>query len=214
MKIERDFVYDPSLVLYLPFWELDGAKFQSKDAYGHLCTNLGAVRSFNGLNFDGVDDGIIIPNSPSLNITGTKLTIEAWVKFTAFSNWARVIAKETAGTAVQYRVLLDDAQRIFLSIYVGYNIDSPKSPVLSLGAWYHVAGVYTGGNILFYTNGIGASSGTWNDSIVASAENVYLGREGSGSFAACSLALVRIYNRALNANEIQRLYMMDKWRFQ
>ena len=43
------FIFDPSLVLYLSLWKLDGDSFMSKDAYGHLCTVTGALYSINVL---------------------------------------------------------------------------------------------------------------------------------------------------------------------
>ena len=43
MRKSDRFKYDPSLVLYLPLGELDGDKFMSRDAYGHLCAVTGAT---------------------------------------------------------------------------------------------------------------------------------------------------------------------------
>ena len=40
---KRRFKLDPSLVLYLPLYELDGSSFRSRDAYGHLATVTGAL---------------------------------------------------------------------------------------------------------------------------------------------------------------------------
>ena len=71
-----DFIFDPSMVLYLPLYELDGASFMSKDAYGHLCTVTGALWTSQGRDFDGIDDSITLPTAfDSL----TDLTLEAWL---------------------------------------------------------------------------------------------------------------------------------------
>ena len=51
-----DFIFDPSLVLYLPLGQLDGTSFVSQDAYGHLCTVTGTVWGSRGRYFDGADD--------------------------------------------------------------------------------------------------------------------------------------------------------------
>ena len=53
-----NFIFDPSLVLYLPLHQRDGSSFMSKDAYGHVCTVTGAVWTPEGRLFDGVDDYI------------------------------------------------------------------------------------------------------------------------------------------------------------
>ena len=56
------FLLDPSLVLYLPLYQLDGASFMSRDAYGHLGVNYGSTWTPQGRSFDGVDDYVIVPN--------------------------------------------------------------------------------------------------------------------------------------------------------
>ena len=58
-----DFIFDPSLVLYLPLYQPDGASFASRDAYGHLCTVTGALWTPQGRTFDGADDIIDLGNN-------------------------------------------------------------------------------------------------------------------------------------------------------
>lgn len=60
LDIERDFILDPSCILYLPLWKKDGAQFMSDDMYGHLCTVTGALWTPQGRYFDGVDDKIAL----------------------------------------------------------------------------------------------------------------------------------------------------------
>jgi len=55
-----NFVFDPSLELYLPLYELDGSSFMSKDACGHICLVTGALWGSQGRTFDGGDDYIDI----------------------------------------------------------------------------------------------------------------------------------------------------------
>ena len=74
-----DFIFDPSLVLYLPLYELDGASFMSKDAYGHLCTVTGATWTPRGRSFDGTDDHIALPQAAyQVAGDGDDLTILIW----------------------------------------------------------------------------------------------------------------------------------------
>ena len=67
MKPSRSFILDPTLRLYLPLWKLDGASFASRDAYGHLCTPVGAFWTPQGYDFDGVDDKITVTHHASLD---------------------------------------------------------------------------------------------------------------------------------------------------
>jgi hypothetical protein len=65
-------IYDPSLVLYLPFADHDmaGSTIISKDLNAHSCTVTGATWGSQGRSFDSTyDDFISVPDSPSLNLT-------------------------------------------------------------------------------------------------------------------------------------------------
>jgi len=55
MQVKRDFIFDPSLVLYLPLYQLDGWAFMSRDAYGHLCSVTGAKWTPQGRDLDEQD---------------------------------------------------------------------------------------------------------------------------------------------------------------
>ena len=48
------------------------------------------------LTFDGINDWVTVPDSASLDLT-TGMTLEAWVKPEAATNWRTVIFKESAG---------------------------------------------------------------------------------------------------------------------
>ena len=65
-----NFIFDPSLVLYLPLYQLDGASFVSKDAHGHLCSVTGALWRPNGRWFDGTDDTIAADSVASAGFFG------------------------------------------------------------------------------------------------------------------------------------------------
>lgn len=56
LDVQREFILDPSLALYLPLYKLDGAKIMSQDAYGQLFTVTGALWQPDGRLFDGSDD--------------------------------------------------------------------------------------------------------------------------------------------------------------
>ena len=75
-----DFIYDPSLVLYIPLHQLDGSLFMSQDAYGHLCTVTGAAWTLQGYDFDGTDDKIDCGSNTILdNLFDGGGTVLAWI---------------------------------------------------------------------------------------------------------------------------------------
>ena len=89
-----DFIFDPSLALYLPLYELDGASFMSKDAYGHSCTAIGALWRPNGRWLDGINDYINCGADTSFDISGT-MTLEVWMKRTSAGVWGYEIARDS-----------------------------------------------------------------------------------------------------------------------
>jgi len=63
-------IHDPSQVLYLPFDKDDGDYARDRSGHANHGTIHGATRVAgkvaNALSFDGVDDEVTVPNSPSL----------------------------------------------------------------------------------------------------------------------------------------------------
>lgn len=108
--------------------------------------------SFNGSAY--ADCG----NASGLNITGTALTIEAWIYPTAFtSNFyeGSIVAKD-ANTNQGYVLRCGGTGILSFVIGVTGNIwvDAiSASNVVTLNKWQHVAGVYNGSTVKLYVNG-------------------------------------------------------------
>ena len=97
-----DFIFDSSLVLYLPFYELDGASFAAKDKHGHSCTVTGALWRPYGHYFDGTDDRIDCGASTAFDLT--KYTIEAWFKINGTQGNKKIISKRSLdGTEMNFQ---------------------------------------------------------------------------------------------------------------
>jgi hypothetical protein len=159
----------------------------------------------NGLQFDGVDDYVDAGNGTSLQISGN-FSISAWIKL---ASWTM---PDFAGIAEQYNA---DNKGFLLDKY-GANTDlrfvlNPGTGEVSktfglswsTDTWYHVAVTVDGSNIKLYRDGIfivSQSAGTMN----ASTQKVYIGRGyASSAIFNGTIDEVKIYNRALTADEIQ-----------
>ena len=215
MQIKRDFIFDPSLVLYLPLYQLDGSSFASRDAYGHLCTVTGAVWRPNGRYFDGTDDAIDIGNPTALRITG-QITIEAWVKTPDNTRtWQGIVGKISGAGARSYAIafLTNDAE-VRISPDGTATVASTHSNVISNDTWYHLVGVADGANVTAYLNAGGATPAAVT-SIFDSITDVRIGKTFAyyNAFQG-DIGEVRIYNRALTPLEIQHNYLATKWRYQ
>jgi len=230
MKIARDFILpkkDPSLVLYLPLYKLDGASFMSKDAYGHLCTATGALWTPRGRDFDGVDDCVGCGNPVSLQITGG-ISILSWCKpDTIVGNDTIATKFDAAGNQRAYTFYLSAGVVTWtlsstLTPFTGA-IRSSKT-TLTAGRWYFLAGTFVPAvSQDVYLNGQldnGALSGTIPTGIANSPRNLAIGGGYNNSTTPNAdwfdglIGVVLILRRAFTALEILNYYLATKWRYQ
>jgi hypothetical protein len=107
------------------------------------------------LDFDGADDQIIVPDSPSLELE--HLTIAAWVYLRSYPDDARIITQEVDGapystyslmmsgdgeSKLEFRIALDNSRKRI-----------PSDADVPLNQWTHVAATYDGANAVVYING-------------------------------------------------------------
>ena len=210
-----DFLFDPSLVLYLPLYELDGSSFMSRDACGHNCTVTGAVWRSISRYFDGTDDEINCGNNTIFDITGT-FTIEAWVKATSAQagSIAAMMLKANA-----WGLCYDHSTADYRGVLLLYSGASPYhggGPMaVSEGVWHHWCGIYDGTYMLTYLDGeLGASRNVGALALDTNTNNVYLGSGGGAEWFGGNVGEVRIYSRHLTPLEVQHNYLATKWRYQ
>jgi len=219
-----NFVFDPSLVLYLPLYELDGSSFASRDAYGHLCTVTGALWRPNGHYFDGADDRIAVADSAgSAFDLITAMTYEVWVKpGNGGDNYGRFLSKTDANPYANRKVMLgkelaDETNvRWEHSDLAGGGVLNSGAGAMVVDAWNHVVGTYeNSGQKFIYVNGASVASATQAGTVASTAGGVLW----IGSLFATNqnflgdIGEVRIYNRGLTPQEIQHNYLATKWRY-
>ena len=119
-------------------------------------------------DFDGTDDYITVPDSSSLDITGS-ITLEALIKPDTVSGYRTFVCKGRTSASVentnyafrQYGANLDFYYR-YNTIWHAYTVSNQ----FSVGNWYHVAVTYTfgtGTSIKVYINGV-QKTGSWGES--------------------------------------------------
>ena len=159
-----------------------------------------------GYLFDGVDDYVNAGNAASLNITNA-ITISAWVFKKNNSITGHVLGKRTATTGY-FLYDASETTMIFTVKIGGVSKSATTNSQTFLNNWNHVVGVYNGSNVIIYVNGIKQtlmSSITGN--IDSNTNSLFVGSyDGTVQFFDGSIDEVRIFNRALNATEIKRLY--------
>jgi hypothetical protein len=209
---------DPSLRLYLPFWKRDGPYIQSDDGHGHTATVTGALWSIQGRRFDGVDDVIIVPSCPGLQLVN-EFSIEMWLKFKAVGAAVGLLAKGNSNTLSgnSYYIRKTAGDAIGFTIGTGAaNEGITSATAISINMWYHIIAVAWTTRYELYINGVSANTA------VARTINPFVGTQSvyiGATDAAVSNPLngfiggLLIYNRGLPRAEVQQLYSLTRWRY-
>ena len=118
--------------------------------FGATPVDSGHTGYGNALSFNGVYDRVEVAHSYSLNITGTGITLEAWINAAEFPTSGRDITiNKTDAYALQ--VADGGKVRVYLGPLTGYvQTDNVE---LSTGNWHHIAGTYDGSNVSIYVDG-------------------------------------------------------------
>jgi hypothetical protein len=188
------------------------------DSSGH--DNRGKLRNGpvwmgDALYFDGIDDWIEVNDSNSLQMTN-QITISVWVYMEQYStHYQEVVIKPYEQVADPYELYTIDISpygtfpRFIITDGIpngdfGYAMNSNYT--LSLNHWYQIVGTYDGSIVKLYVNGVLINSNPATLSIGNNSRPVCIGsRLGTYNFKGL-VDDVRIYNRALTANETIDLY--------
>lgn len=162
-------------------------------------------------SFDGADDHASVPNSPSLNVIGDQLTLEAWVNPTTVSGDRQILSMASSTGIPNGRKYGLFIQNGFLGFEVrtanGYYGTMPTTGAITPGVWTHVAGVYDGSQVIWYFNGVAAGNSPLTGNIVSDGGNFTIGQfavAGASSFQG-SIDEVGVYSRALSPTELMSI---------
>ena len=117
------------------------------------------------LNFNGNDNFVIVPDSPSLSFV-TTLTVEAWINPITISNLHGIIVNKDDFYGTSREFDLDVTANLQFEIFSSPSAyDYARDGDPSLSTWSHVAGVYDGTSIHLYLNGTEVASAPFTGSI-------------------------------------------------
>jgi len=240
-------LYDDSLVLMM---NLDNVSALGEDSvnvtdvseYGNNGTNTGSILNSNGrygsaLEFDGSDDYTTIPDADSLDISDLDLTVSAWVSIAPACGDGRpycpIASKWGDADLGEKRTWFLQAQG--LSIGLAASEDGTESGIFSgdwasasaYDKWTYVVSTIDSTSISIYIDGVLATTKNHTKSAIYTNDlPLYI---GSGTMSHNLYPMyyfpglideVRIYNRALSADDINQLYYsnlrkydVNKWIF-
>jgi len=206
------------------FWSFDGpdmfsTKATDRSGQGNNGTLTNGPKRAIGrigqaLEFDGVDDYVNVSDSSSLDITGA-VTVTAWFKPDTIGDTDTIVSKRSAwsATGIPYELsITGQFNRIQWRVVGNTNdLSSPDNEVV-VGEWHFVSGTWDGTTQRIYKNGIEIVNASNTNTITSNNSSVRIGElpDGSGELFDGHIDEVRIYNRALSADEIRRVYNMGR----
>ncbi|MDX1952661.1 MAG: carboxypeptidase regulatory-like domain-containing protein [Verrucomicrobiota bacterium] len=168
------------------------------------------VRTSTGsaLSFDGVNDFVAAPSSPSMN-PAAAITVEAWVfaeNITAgeigiIANWNDITVSERGYLLWIFNGRLE----LILGPGLSRVTDSTSFPV---GRWVHIAGTYDGNVMRLFRDGQLVAENARTGAIGTTSQPLRIGRADAGSnapdFFPGLIDEVRIWNIGRSEEELQR----------
>jgi hypothetical protein len=196
---------EPGLVGCWPFDEGLGDIVYDRASQGS--ENHGRLQLGYGLQFDGLDDHVTLPELDLDLANG--FTVEAWVRYSSFQSWSRIIDFGNGDNADN--ILFANQGRtndLVFRVYQDQTVKTLTAPAaLETGTWMHLAAtVDSAGNAFLYKNG----QELFRDKIHAP-EGIkrtrnFIGRSNwqvDGYFDG-NMAEVRIWNLARTQEDIQK----------
>ncbi|MEK7531343.1 MAG: LamG domain-containing protein, partial [Patescibacteria group bacterium] len=177
-----------------------------------------AGRIGQGLKFDGVDDTVNVgdPANGSLDFGTGDFAISVWIKFKGYvsqgSTFNSAVGKEST-TNTGYGIITD-ANNV---IYFNALSDGSAANMARTAAnqndnkWHHYIGQRVSGLLTLYKDGVRQTDGSTQSDSVSNTIPFQISNDANGNRVFNGLIDdVRVYNRALSASEIKRLYNMGR----
>ena len=160
------------------------------------------------VKFDGLDDYVVIPNSSVFNLD--TFTIEAWVRVDKYSSSSNIDILLREWNVLRFFVNNQHKFGVVVQMDgTGRGFYHPT--LINEGQWYHLAAVVQSGKQAVYVNGVESIQGTYTyTSLLKNTKPLIIGGYNSPTptgFSNMTIDEVRIYNRALSADEIWNHYV-------
>ena len=187
--------------------ESTSASYKLSDTMGEIGTGESEEKC-SSMSFDGMNDYINCGNDSSLDITGP-ITLEAWIKPSVgtgqqgiigtygFDNAYSLYLRHSAGGDIGFQYTTSAGTRYYL-----------MKGTLDYGAWNHVVGTWDGSTMKIYINNalFTGQSSTATTRLFEGVKIGYTEHIASPVYYNGLIEDVRIYSRALSADEVSDLY--------
>lgn len=200
------------------YWKFDESSGTAADSSGN--GNAGTLTSGavfgtgkvnGGVVLNGTTAYVAVGNVTALQITGTALTLAAWVRIDgnaggSAGDYHQVVGKD-AGASYDYRLLLDNNRSVLLFQGAGVSVSSTTFTAFTLGTWHHVAAAFNGSSVAFYVDGVARGTPAGAGTLSNGGYGVAMGRTAGTNIYQFNGAIdeVRIYARVLASGDVTEL---------
>lgn len=159
-----------------------------------------------GAGFNGSTSYITLGTSATLN--PSLMSVSFWANIANTATTGRVISRDDVSTNrcydIGYGGTTGTAPRIFFEIHsggvVGSSTDIPNN------TWHHVVCTFDGSTVKVYLNGNLDGSANHSGTVPSKTVATQIGRRNTTLYLNGKLEEILIFNRALSAQEIRRMY--------
>ena len=199
-------------------------KIYSLDRTKHSLTITGATWGYQGRNFDGNDDRIVLASNITKGLTA--LSVIVWVNptdksashtllgdFTSFTDFSLIFdVKDIAATGTYQNCVWLNGETASYDVLLGNSTTHPY------GQWAMMGFTWAPNTVSHYFNGESDGTDTYTDTQLETTVtyNTTIGSYYPGAGGQNVLGMIGeviIYNRVLSAGEMMRLYQSLKWRY-
>jgi len=202
----------PGLVAAYSFDEDGGTTVVDRSGHGNDGTlindpsRIADGRSGGALSFNGVDQRVNVPDSPSLDL-GKGMTIEAWVRPSDVDGYHAAVFKED-------RTQQQEGYALYASNGNGkptgevatgqrYTTLAGSEPITA-GTWTHIAATYDGDTLRVFRDGVEVGSKALSGTLNATSDPLCIGGNSVwGEWFKGAIDEVRVWNVARTASQIQ-----------
>jgi len=156
------------------------------------------------LSFDGINDYVQINSSVTFDFTNA-ITVEAWITPNLVNNWSQAsIISAFEGSKYKWKLGLNNIGNVRFDLYSGQaDFISTIGGSVEACNWSHIVGTFDDAGICVYLNGIKVGENNWPYQLQNVNPNLSIGLESvNGRYFNGAIDEIRIYNRALNSDEI------------
>lgn len=179
-----------------------------------ITANSLTYASNNTFSFNGSSNVCTIPNNTIFD-TQTP-TVEVWMKTNALTQNGFWFEKGTVNT--EYSLFQEGANIVWRQYFSNTStlssLYATSSSFINTSNYFQIVGTYESGNRRLYVNSNLANSDTQTGTINYNANGMTIGSYNSGGyFFNGTIAIIKVYNRALSANEVKQNFNALKGRF-